>query len=210
MSRRTWGEAARYVVPLAAVGTALLPFRWRTGIAVLGLATGVGLFFRDPERPLDPEPGLVYSAADGFVTAVEPVVEDPWFPEGKAMRIQTFLSVHNVHVNRSPVAGEVADLEAIPGGFAPALFGRAGDNSRNRIALDTPKGRVVVVQVAGSIARTIACWVERGEQVVPGQRLGMIHFGSRTDILLPVDSADPLVVVGDRVRAGVTPMARYR
>jgi phosphatidylserine decarboxylase len=161
MSRRTWPEARRYVLPLVATGLALLPLRRRTGAAALGLGAAVGLFFRDPERLLDPDPDVVYAAADGFIAGVEPSVEEPWLPGGTGMRIRTFLSVHNVHVNRSPVAATVGRQEAVPGGFAPALFGRAGDNSRNRIALDGGGRPVVVVQIAGSIARTISSWVKR-------------------------------------------------
>ncbi len=198
------------MLPTVAAGAALVPVRPRLGLSVLGLAGAITLFFRDPDRPLVPEPGTVYAAADGFIAGVEEPVEEPWMPEGKALRISTFLSLHNVHVNRSPVGGVVVEREEIRGGFAPALFGSAEDNTRNRLALDTDHGRVVVVQIAGLIARTIRCWVGIGDQVRPGQHLGLIHFGSRTDVLLPVGSAEVLVRPGDRVRAGVTALAHYR
>ena len=104
----------------------------------------------------------------------------------------------------------MAQLQAVPGGFAPALFAGAGENSRRRMAIDGDAGRVVVIQVAGSLARKISVWVALGERLDVAQRFGMIHLGSRTDVLLPVDSAEVLVSVGQRVRAGVTPLARYR
>lgn len=210
MSRRTWSEARRYVVPAVVVGAALLPWRRRTGLAFLAAGAGVAAFFRDPERPLDPDPDIVYSAADGFVAGVDADIEEPWLPGGSADRIRTFLSIHNVHVQRSPVEAEVTRQEAVLGGFAPALFGAAGENSRRRIGLQGSRGPLVVVQIAGSIARTIACWVNDGDRVSAGQRLGLIHFGSRTDVLLPAGAAEVLVSVGDRVKAGVTPLARYR
>lgn len=206
----TWREAARYVVPSGVLALVLLLARRREGWLALALAGLFGLFFRDPERPLDPEPGVIYAAADGLITAVDESAEDEWMPDGRCLRIVTFLNLHNVHVNRTPVAGTVTQLQAVPGGFAPALFSGAGENSRRRMAVDGDAGRVVVIQVAGSLARRISVWVELGERLDVAQRFGMIHLGSRTDVLLPVDSAEVLVAVGQRVRAGVTPLARYR
>jgi phosphatidylserine decarboxylase len=102
-------------------------------------------------------------------------------------------------------------MEEIAGKFVPAFLGGSKDqNHQNRIAIDGPKGRAVVVQIAGMVARKISRWIETGERIAAGQRIGLIHFGSRTDVLLPVGSADPLVRPGDRVRAGITPLARYR
>lgn len=206
----SWREARRYVLGPLVVGLVLLLTGRRTGWVVVGAAGATALFFRDPERPLVAEPGVVYSAADGIVTAVEPAIQDPWMPDGRASRVSVFLSLHNVHVNRSPVAGRVDRMQALGSGFAPALFRAAADNRRNRVALDAEVGRVVVVQVAGALARRISSWVRVGDQVEAGQRLGMIHFGSRTDVLLPVGAAEFLVSPGNRVRAGVTPIARLR
>lgn len=206
----TWREAARYVVPSGVLALVLLLARRREGWLALALTCLFGLFFRDPERPLDPEPGVIYAAADGLITAVDESAEDAWMPDGRCLRIVTFLNLHNVHVNRAPVAGTVAQLQAVPGGFAPALFAGAGENSRRRMAIDGDAGRVVVIQVAGSLARKISVWVALGERLDVAQRFGMIHLGSRTDVLLPTDSAEVLVSVGQRVRAGVTPLARYR
>ncbi len=210
MTGDSWREARSYVLGPLALGVPLLLTGRRTGWAAVAAAAAAALFFRDPERALVAEPGVVYSAADGIVTAAEPAVPDPWMPGGRAARLSVFLSLHNVHVNRSPVDGRVARMEALGGGFAPALFAAAADNRRNRLALDAELGRVVVVQVAGALARRISSWVRVGDHVAAGQRLGMIHFGSRTDVLLPVGVAEFLVSPGNRVRAGVTPVARLR
>lgn len=212
MSARSWRVARRYVLALLALGASVSlagPRARRVALPGSAAAAGaVALFFRDPERPLQPVPGLVYAAADGVVTSVEPVVADPWAPGGVGCRIAVFLSLLDVHVNRSPVAGRVVDMEEIDGGHAPALFARAEDNRRTRLAIDSAAGRVVVVQVAGLLARSITSWVRPGDTLAAGQRLGLIHFGSRTDVLLPVDRTEVLVRVGDRVRAGTTPLAR--
>lgn len=212
ITQRSWQTARPYVLAPLALGTALLlSGRRRSGLAGLGAAGASLLFFRDPERPLlEPDPNVVYAPADGFVTDVEEAHED-WIPGGEALRISTFLSIHNVHVNRSPVEGSITKMEEIAGRFVPAFLGGASEeNHQNRIAIDGPKGRAVVVQIAGMVARRISRWVETGESVTAGQRIGLIHFGSRTDVLLPAGSADPLVSTGDRVRAGETPLARYR
>ena len=210
ISHRTWLIARRYVLAPLFLGVVLLSRGRRSGLLALGVAGAILTFFRDPERPLDPDPDVVYAAADGFVMDVEEVHE-AWIPGGDALRISTFLSIHNVHVNRSPVEGSVTKMEEIAGKFVPAFLGGSKDqNHQNRIVIDGPKGRAVVVQIAGMVARKISRWVDAGERIAAGQRIGLIHFGSRTDVLLPTGSADPLVRPGDRVRAGVTPLARYR
>ena len=211
MSRRTWPVARTYVAPPLAVGLPLLlTGRRRSGWAGVGLAAAVLAFFRDPERTLQADPSLVYSAADGVVTAVDEKYEDEWLPGGYGTRVSVFLSLHNVHVGRSPVAGRLERLEEIGGGFAPALYASAVDNRRNRLLFDADGLPVVVVQMAGAVARRITSWVAPGDRVAAGQRLGIIHFGSRTDVLLPVDAAEVLVKPGQRVLAGRTPLFRLR
>lgn len=210
MSRHTWPAARRYVVPPVALGVPLALSGRRSGWGLLGLAAAVAAFFRDPERPLPQDPDLVYAASDGFVTGVDDDVEEPWLPGGRGLRVTVFLSLTDVHVNRSPVAGTLGRSEQVGSGFAPALLRGAQDNRRNRLLLDGPAGPVVVVQVAGAIARTISNWVQVGDRLAAGQRLGVIHFGSRTDVLLPRGAADALVAKGTRVHAGVTPIARLR
>lgn len=211
ITQRSWETARPYVLAPLALGTALLlAGRRRSGLAGLMAAGASLLFFRDPERSLEPDPYVVYAPADGFITDVEEAHE-AWIPGGEALRISTFLSVHNVHVNRSPVEGSITKMEEVAGRFVPAFLGGAKEeNHQNRIAIDGPRGRAVVVQIAGMVARRISRWVETGDSVAAGQRIGLIHFGSRTDVLLPAGSAEPLVSTGDRVRAGETPLARYR
>lgn len=211
ITRRSWQTSRPYVLAPLSLGMALLlAGRRRAGLVGLGAAGASLLFFRDPERPLEPDPDIVYAAADGFITDVEEAHED-WIPGGEALRISTFLSIHNVHVNRSPVEGSITKMEEVAGRFVPAFLGGAKEeNHQNRIAIDGPRGRAVVVQIAGMVARRISRWVDTGESVAAGQRIGLIHFGSRTDVLLPAGSADPLVRTGERVRAGETPLARYR
>lgn len=211
MSRRTWAVARRYALPPAGLGALLVATgRRRTGGGALALAAVVTAFFRDPERPLHADPDVVYAAADGLVTAVESGVEDAWLPGGRGDRVTVFLSLHNVHVTRSPIAGRLERSEELGDGFAPALFKTAADNRRNRLLLDAEGTPVVVVQVAGMIARRITSWVRPGDRLAAGQRLSVIHFGSRTDVLVPVGSAEVLVRPRQRVRAGVTPLYRLR
>lgn len=209
MTPESWSAARPYVLVPLALGLMLLLLGRKTGWLGIAAAVGSLLFFRDPERSLSPDPGTIYAAADGVVTAVDEV-EEPLLPGGRGVRVSTFLSLHNVHVNRSPVTGRVARIEKIGGGYAPALFRTSAENRRNRVKIEGAGGGAVVVQKAGAIARRISSWIGEGETVKAGQRIGIIHFGSRTDVILPARAADPLVAVGDRVRAGLTPLARYR
>jgi phosphatidylserine decarboxylase len=211
VSALSWRAARSYVLVPGTLGTGLLlARRARLGLPVLGLAGAIALFFRDPERPLPDDPDLVYAAADGVVRSIDDGVVDDWLPSSPAVRISVFLSLLNVHVNRSPVTATVTATQEIDGGFAPAFADRSEVNYRHRVALDGPQGPMVLVLIAGLVARRISRWVDRGDQVVAGQRISLIHFGSRTDVLLPTGTVDVLVRPGDRVRAGVTPLARYR
>ena len=208
MTRCGWEAARPYVLVPLVLGVLLLLAGRRSGWLGVLAAGGMLAFFRDPERKTDYHPGVLYAAADGLVREVDEV-SDPAMPGGRAMRISTFLSLHNVHVNRSPVGGTVEGIEPIGGGYYPALFRRSEENRRNRIEISGARGPIVVIQKAGLIARRISTWVEEGESVEPGGKLGLIHLGSRTDVLFPAGSAEPLVRPGDTVRAGLTPLARY-
>ena len=210
MTRRGWAAARPYFFPPFVLGSLLLILgRGKLGWAGLISSLGVLAFFRDPERRLTPEPGIAYAAADGFVKSVDEV-EEADLPGGRGLSISTFLSLHNVHVNRSPVYGRISSFEEIEGGYAPALFESSGGNRRNRLVIEDGGGAAaVVIPKAGSIARRISPWVGAGDEVEAGSRIGLIHFGSRTDVVLPLGS-EPLVSPGDRVRAGLTPIARYR
>lgn len=194
--------AAALALPLAALDRRLA---WPP----LLLAAGIAAFFRDPRREPPPDDGAIYAAADGIVLAVDEV-EEGWFLGGRALRIVTFLSIFDVHVNRSPVAGALRKVLHIPGGYAAAMS-RSGseENERQLLALEGARGPLVIVQVAGLLARRIVLWAAPGARLRAGQKFGMIKFGSRTDVLIPVGRARALVRRGDRVRAGITPIARY-
>ena len=167
-------------------------------------------FFRDPPRAYPQDATYIYAAADGTIMSVDEVDED-WFLGGPATRIVTFLSVLNVHVNRSPVAGSVVKTEWKPGTFANAMnFQKSEANERNMVAINGAHGPVTVVQIAGLIARRIVCWAGQGEALQAGQKFGMIKFSSRTDVLAPRGAIDVLVEPGQQVRGGITPIARYK
>jgi phosphatidylserine decarboxylase len=208
VTRRGWEAARPYVLVPLVFGVLLLLAGRRVGWLGVLAAGGMLAFFRDPERETDYHPDVLYAAADGLVREVDEV-QDPAMPGGRATRVSTFLSLHNVHVNRSPVGGSVGGIEEIGGGYYPALFRRSEENRRNRIEISGERGPVVVIQKAGLIARRISTWVREGDPVEPGGKLGLIHLGSRTDVLFPAGSAGPLVRPGDTVRAGLTPLARY-
>jgi len=207
VSRRSLREARRYLLAAAGAELALARLGILKGRLLAGVTAACLIFFRDPARPLLPEPDTVYAAADGVVVDVDRV-DDPWLP-GQALRISTFLAIYDVHVNRSPSAGRIVAAEETPGGFAPAFLGRARENHRKRLAIEDGTRRVVLVQYAGMLARRISSWAWLGDRVHAGQRIALIHLGSRADVLLPAGEAEPLVEPGRRVRAGVTPIARY-
>lgn len=208
MSLRSLREARRYVLAAAATEATLAPLRILKGRLLLVVSLACLVFFRDPARPLALEPDVVYAPADGTVTGVE-TVSDHWLPGGEALRISTFLAIYDVHVNRSPVPGRIAAAQETPGAFAPAFLERAHGNHSKRLAIEDGSRRVVLVQFAGMLARRISSWVWLGDRVDAGQRIALIHLGSRADVLVPAAEAHPLVCVGQRVRAGVTPIARY-
>ena len=202
-------EGLPLVVGLLSLAAVLAPLDRRLAWPPLAAAAGVAAFFRDPPRHTPADDESVYAAADGVVLAVDRV-DEPWHLHGPALRVVTFLSLFDVHVNRSPVAGALVRTRHIAGRFAPALD-RAGSecNERQLLAIDGRRGPLVVAQVAGALARRIVRWVEPGAPLRAGQKLGMIRFGSRTDVLIPHGQAAALVAPGDRVKAGITPIARY-
>lgn len=211
MTGLSWQTARPYVLVPGTLGTGLVLARRRAlGLPLLALTGAIAAFFRDPDRPAPQDPDVVYAAADGVVRGVDETIEDPWLPDGPSVRISVFLSLLNVHVNRSPVAGKITAIEEIDGGFAPAFADRSEVNYRHRVAIDGTHGPVVLTLIAGLVARRISRWIDIRDEVEAGQRISLIHFGSRTDVLLPGGSVDVLVRPGDKVRAGMTPLARYR
>jgi phosphatidylserine decarboxylase len=210
ITTRSWRAARAYVLPFLVLGAGLASARRRVAVVPFVVATVLLVFFRDPDRPLVRDRSLIYAASDGVVTDVEST-DAPWLPIEAPMRISTFLSLHNVHVTRSPAAGAVTSREELRRAYLPALSRQcAARNTQSRFTVDGPLGQVGIVLVAGALARRITPWVDVGDRVEAGSRLGIIHFGSRTDVVLASADVEPLVRRGKRVRAGVTPIARLR
>jgi phosphatidylserine decarboxylase len=164
-------------------------------------------FFRDPERPVLDAPGVVVAPGDGRVLLVEEA-EEPTYIGGRARKISIFLSVFDVHVQRAPVAGRVEHKVYQPGKFAVAWLDKASeDNERASVGISTPSGKVLVRQIAGIVARRIVTYPVEGQDVARGERIGIIRFGSRVDLFLPLDWA-VTCAPGDRVVGGMTVLAR--
>jgi phosphatidylserine decarboxylase len=174
----------------------------------LPVAVWVIAFFRDPERRGERGNSVVIAPADGKVVDVREV-DEPAFIGGKALRICIFMNVFDVHVNRYPLEGTVAYRHYNPGKFLNAADEKSSlENEQSLVGLSTARGKVLVRQIAGLIARRIVTDHPVGTAVHQGQRLGLIRFGSRVDLYLPLD-ARALVKVGDRTTAGATVVARW-
>lgn len=176
------------------------------------LTVWCALFFRDPIRVTPQRDGLVVAPADGRISMITRALPPAELGLGDQplLRISIFMSVFNVHVNRSPVAGRVDRIAYRPGAFVNAELDKASeDNERNALAISTPHGRIGVVQIAGLIARRIVSFVREGQSVGPGERFGLIRFGSRVDVYLP-DGVVPLVSEGQTSLAGETILADFR
>ena len=189
------------VVPIAGAWSAVPA----TLLTVLGAF--VFYFFRDPEREHQTGDGFVLSPGDGKIIDIREVNESS-FVEGPCRRITIFLSVFNVHVQRAPVSGSVTHRTYRPGEYAVAWHPKASEkNEQSSLGLVTQGQRVLVRQIAGLIARRIVTYPEEGEQIARGDRIGLIRFGSRVDLFIPLDW--PLTCsVGDRVIGGSTVFAR--
>ncbi len=187
---------------------------WRPlGVVGALLTAWCVYFFRDPERTTPTRDGLIVSPADGIVQVVDQATPPDELAMGRAARwhIAVFMNVFDVHVNRIPADGTVAALRYRPGKFVNASLDKlSADNERQSMRLTMADGRDLgVVQIAGMIARRILCDVTEGRSVKAGERFGMIRFGSRLDVYLPVEVA-PLVAVGQRAVAGETVIADLR
>ncbi|MCA0400487.1 MAG: phosphatidylserine decarboxylase [Proteobacteria bacterium] len=166
----------------------------------------VAYFFRDPPRVSPVKEGLVLSPADGRVSQVGyfPPPAELGLGDSPRLRISIFLSVFDVHINRTPVGGRIRKIVYTPGLFLNADLDKASaDNERNAIVVESAHGPIACIQIAGLIARRILCFVREGEEIAPGARFGLIRFGSRTDIYLP-EGAVALVAEGQRAIGGET------
>ncbi len=185
------------------------PLAW---LAVLVTAWMI-YFFRDPTRVTPLREGLVVAPADGRICAIERVRPPAELGLGDAqrLRVSIFLSVFDVHINRAPMAGRVIRSVYVPGSFLNAAVDKASEeNERRGIVIDTgPDGEVAMVQIAGLIARRIVTFVEQGDTVGVGERVGLIRFGSRVDLYLP-PGRGALVAVGQRAVGGETVVADLR
>ena len=176
---------------------------WVLALLVVIIAAWVAYFFRDPERAGDRGDRLVLAPADGKVVLMTEV-DEPTFVQGRAMRISIFMNVFSVHVNRYPVSGIVRHVQYVQGKFLNAVSeASSAENEQSSVGIDTGRHRVLMRQIAGLIARRIITYSREGERVAQGDRMGLIRFGSRVDVFLPVGSS-VAVKPGDLTVAGVT------
>lgn len=202
-------EARPFLIGAAAFLGISLWMGWTIAIALGALLLiGLLLFFRDPHRTPPANPLALVSPADGKVICVDEA-EDPCFGLGKFRRVGIFLSVLDVHVNRSPDAGTIEKIHYSAGEFLDARHLEVDIRNENQTwLLRTSRGPLLVRQIAGLIARRIVGWKKQGDSVTTGERIGMIRFGSRTDLYFPA-SCTPQVQVGQRVVGGQTILALW-
>lgn len=187
------------------------PWYWLTGLCWVACFVMWGLivsFFRMPNRTYPVHtPGSIVASADGIIVDIAKI-KDPEYFDDERIRISIFMSPANVHVNRYPIDGEVVYRKYHPGRYLVAWHPKSSTlNERNTVVLKTASGAEVLVrQIAGTVARRIVCYAKVGEQVLRGQELGFIKFGSRVDILLPL-SADVKVEIDEQVRSGISLLA---
>jgi len=184
---------------VAAVALAVFGF-WLIAVFLLAIAAFMAYFFRDPKRIVPDGDGLILSAADGRVTRIDET------PDGKFVSV--FLSPLDVHINRSPISGQIREVNYVAGKKMPATSDASSlENERNSLTIEGDGMTVTCTQIAGIVARRIVCWSKAGDNLTRGQKFGMIKFSSRTDLMMPV-SVEIQVAVGDRVRGGETIIAR--
>lgn len=175
-------------------------------VVLLILPIGTALFFRDPDRVSPSDPLLVLAPADGKV--MHAGLADPKYaPVGQWQQVIIFLSPLDVHINRSPVSGTVTDVSYKPGSFARAWSHDAANNERSEIWIDHGGVPIVFRQVVGAMARRVVCRLTKGQTVAAGDRIGLMKFGSRMDVFLPL-TATITVAPGDRTTAGESVLAR--
>ena len=205
-------EGQRYVI-IVAVASLLSLLIWKVLFWPLAfLALGVAAFFRDPIRVTPKADGLVIAPADGLVTMIQPVVPPPELDilgSAPLVRVSIFMSVFDVHVNRTPIAGTIRRVVYISGKFLNADLDKASEeNERQHLVVEGKDGRLIgFTQIAGLVARRIVAFVKDGDMIAAGQRVGLIRFGSRVDVFLPIDTV-PQVILGQRTVAGETIIGR--
>ena len=201
---------AREGFPFIGIGSAVTLLFLFLGLVSLTIVTGaltlfMLYFFRDPDRRADVQEKDVLTPADGRVVGVWNLESGENALGTRAVKVSVFMSLFDVHVNRIPAGGRISRISYRPGAFFAANLDKASEkNEQNAVFLDTRGGsRIVFVQIAGLIARRIACWVGEGDEVQAGQRFGLIRFGSRVDVYLP-EGSRVVVQPGHNVKAGKT------
>ncbi len=201
---------AREGFPFIFMGIGITIFFAWLGLTTLTIIAGavslfVLYFFRDPERRHSGQKDAVITPADGRILEIKKLDEND-SPLGQpAIKVSIFMSVFNVHVNRIPIRGTIKRISYRPGKFLSAHLDKASEqNESNRVTLTTADSReILVIQIAGLIARRIACWIDKGDIVETGQRFGLIRFGSRLEVFLPADTKI-VIRVRQKVKAGET------
>src|SRR5438876_10831733 len=192
-------DAWMFLVPLLISGALAIGLGLHiAGILLLFLAGFVAFFFRNPRREIPSDPKVIVSPADGRVVKIERV--------GNVTRLSIFLSIFDVHVNRSPMAGRIETIDYRRGKFKPAFNHDASvENERNTIMVSHGNVKLVFTQIAGIIARRIVCWKKVGDTVAKGELIGLIRFGSRVDVLFPAGT-EVTIGLRARVHGGSTPI----
>jgi len=200
-------EGWPFILPLLGVAVLLLGMMPAWGGGILALTAFVTYFFRDPERAVPAGTGLLLAPADGTVVDIDSRMQGPG--ETPGTQVSIFLSVLDVHVNRAPVAGVVADVRYQPGKFLPAFRPDASlMNAQNILTLQSGARQIVIKQIAGVLARRIVCRAKPGDTLQAGERFGMIRFGSRVEVFIPHDFAIH-VRLGQKVKGGETIIAAH-
>jgi phosphatidylserine decarboxylase len=182
---------------------------WPAVVLWLPIAVWVIAFFRDPVRSGPRGDDLILAPADGKVVSVIPI-DEPAFVRGQTTRVSIFMNVFDVHVNRYPARGRVAYRHYMEGRFLNAAGDKASsDNEQSSVGLDSPRGRILIRQIAGLVARRIVTDHAEGTEVMQGDRMGLIRFGSRVDVFLPAPAA-AMVRPGDVTRAGQTVIGQWK
>lgn len=193
-----------FILPPLGIGVLLLLWGLTVpGILLLILGFFLSFFFRDPHRAIPQNENLILSPADGKIVKIAPAPQEEK-NKGRTQMVSIFLSLFDVHINRSPMKGKIIELKYVPGKFLPAFKKEASKvNERNIVEIENGNNTISLHQIAGILARRVVLWKKRGEYVNLGERLGLIKFGSRIDIFLP-----PHVLLrikeGQRVKGGIS------
>ncbi len=196
-----------FIAFFAGAAVALYYFTgYRGALPAIILALFCAYFFRNPERIANEGEKIVTSPADGKIMDIEEVTEDR-FIHGRAIRVRIFLSLFNVHINRSPVDGKLVWLQKTGSKYLAAYKPEASDqNVRNYLGFESNDQKILVVQITGLVARRLVCWAAPGDLLKRGERFGLIRFGSCTELYLPTDAVIK-VKAGDKVKGGETDIA---